>query len=52
MFGISVVEEKDVGKQEDFFFVGALAAPVLGTLRGVVIKKIFGDKIRRRRGHV
>lgn len=35
-----------------FFFVGALAAPVLGTLRGVVIKKIFGDKIRRRRGHV
>ena len=36
----------------EFFSVGALAAPVLGTLGGVVIKKLFGDKIRRRRGYV
>ena len=29
--------------------VGALAAPILGTLGGVVIKKLFGGKRRRRR---
>ena len=31
------------------FPVGALAAPILGTLGGVVIKKLFGGKRRRRR---
>ena len=31
------------------FSVGALAAPILGTLGGAVIKKLFGGKRRRRR---
>ena len=31
------------------FPVGALAAPILGTLGGAVIKKLFGGKRRRRR---
>ena len=32
---------------EGLFRVGALAAPILGTLGGVVIKKLFGGKRRR-----
>ena len=33
----------------ELFPVGALAASILGTLGGVVIKKLFGGKRRRRR---
>ena len=35
-----------------FLPIGALAAPILGSLSGVVIKKIFGGKRRRRRRYI
>ena len=31
------------------FLIGALAAPILGTLGGVVVKKLFGGKKRQGR---
>ena len=35
-----------------FLPIGPLAAPILGSLDGVVIKKIFGGKRRRRRRYI
>ena len=35
-----------------FLPTGALATPILGSLSGVVLKKIFGGKRRRRKRYV
>ena len=50
VFGTWVVEEKDMHKLEDYFqLVHWLHTTILGTLQGVVTKKLFGGKRRRRR---
>ena len=35
-----------------FLPIGALVAPILGSLDGIITKKIFGGKRRRRRRYI
>ena len=43
------VKRKKRRQRVRMFPIGALAATILGTLGGVALKKLFGDRRRRRR---
>ena len=47
--GIWYIGGRRKKQRADVYLLAALAAPILGGLGGIVLKNIFGAKIRRRR---